>query len=98
MSNGAPEGGLRPSVSYLFRSVSVAYGRKAVGVILTGMGRDGADGLGSMRAAGAITIAQDKESSVVHGMPDEAIKINAAMYVLSPLQIAAALGILMNRK
>ncbi|MFH0994912.1 MAG: chemotaxis-specific protein-glutamate methyltransferase CheB [Pseudomonadota bacterium] len=96
LSNGVPEGGLRPSVSHLFRSVSKAYGRKAVGVILTGMGRDGAVELGLMRAAGAITIAQDKESSVVHGMPAEAIKINAAMYVFSLSQIAAALKSLIN--
>ena len=98
LSSGAPEGGLRPSVSHLFRSVSEAFGRKAVGILLTGMGRDGAKELGSMRTAGAITIAQDKESSVVHGMPAEAIKLNAAMYVLSPSQIAAALGSLMNSK
>lgn len=87
----APENGLRPAVSYLFRSVAAAFGAGAVGVLLTGMGRDGAAELGVMRAGGAVTIAQDKESSVVHGMPGEAINLGAAIYVLPPKRIAALL-------
>ena len=69
LSEDAVEHSLRPAVSFLFRSVAAAYGDAAVGVLLTGMGRDGAAELKQMREKGAITIAQDKESSVVHGMP-----------------------------
>jgi two-component system chemotaxis response regulator CheB len=64
-----PENGLRPSVSYLFRGVAQVFGRQAVGVLLTGMGKDGAEELKLMKDGGAVTIAQDKKSSVVHGMP-----------------------------
>ena len=85
------EHGLYPSVSYLFRSVAHLYGSHAVGILLTGMGRDGAAELKIMRDAGAITFVQDKESSVIHGMPGEAIKLDAASYVLSPEKIAGAL-------
>ncbi len=83
----APEYHLCPSVSYLFRSVAHIYGRRAVGVLLTGMGKDGASELKMMHDKGAITIAQDKESSVIHGMPGEAIKLGAASFVLSTNQI-----------
>jgi two-component system chemotaxis response regulator CheB len=68
-----------------------AFGPQAVGVLLTGMGRDGADGLLAMKRAGAITIAQDKESSVVHGMPGEAIALGAADFILPPPRIAELL-------
>jgi two-component system chemotaxis response regulator CheB len=75
----------------LFRSVAEVCGARAIGVVLTGMGRDGADDLKRMRSAGAITFAQDQESSVVHGMPGAAINIGAAVHVLPPEKIAAAL-------
>ena len=91
LSDQAPENGLRPSVAYLFRSVAQVSGPRAVGVLLTGMGRDGAEELKAMKAMGAITIAQDEASSVVHGMPGEAIKLGAAMYILPPEGIAAML-------
>lgn len=84
----APEEGLRPSVSFLFRSLAKLYGRHALGILLTGMGRDGAEGLKAMRTAGAPTIAQDAESSTVFGMPAEAIRIGAAQFVL-PLDTIA---------
>jgi two-component system, chemotaxis family, protein-glutamate methylesterase/glutaminase len=87
-----PENGLRPSVSYLLRSVADAYGRDAVGGLLTGMGRDGAEELKLLKDKGAVTFAQDKESSVVHGMPGAAIKLDAATLVLSPEKIAAMLA------
>ena len=80
--------GFCPSASFLFRSAAENYGRSAMGVLLTGMGRDGAEGLGRLREAGGLTIAQDEESSIVFGMPAEAIRIGAAEYVLSPAQIA----------
>ncbi len=78
----------RPSVDVLFRSAARYAGRNAVGVIMTGMGDDGAKGLLEMKEAGASTIAQDEESSVVFGMPGEAIKIGAADKVL-PLRAIA---------
>lgn len=81
----------RPSVASLFRSVAEAYGSKAMGVLLTGMGKDGASELKLMRERGAVTIAQDSRSSVVYGMPGEAVRIGAAAYELSPEQIASAL-------
>lgn len=94
--NDVPENGLRPSVSYLFRSVAASFGRHAVGILLTGMGKDGAEELKLMREKGAVTIAQDKESSVVHGMPGEAIKLGAATYIFPPEKIAAILGSLVK--
>ena len=92
LSSDGPENGPRPSVSHLFRSVATVYGKKAVGVLLTGMGKDGAQELKLIKEQGAITLVQDKESSVVHGMPGEAIKIDASTYVLSPESIAVALS------
>jgi two-component system chemotaxis response regulator CheB len=79
----------RPSVDVLFRSAAQAAGRNAMGVILTGMGDDGARCLLEMREAGAYTIAQDEESSVVFGMPKEAIERGAAMKVLALKRIPA---------
>jgi two-component system, chemotaxis family, protein-glutamate methylesterase/glutaminase len=81
----------RPSANVLFRSVAAAYGPRAIGILLTGMGDDGARGLLEMRQAGALTIAQDEASSVVFGMPAEAIRIRAASRVLPPSEIAALL-------
>lgn len=91
-----PEHGLRPAVSFLFRGVARHYGAHAAGVLLTGMGCDGADALKLMRTAGAITFAQDKASSVVHGMPGEAIRLDAATHIGSPEQIAAQLHTLLT--
>lgn len=88
----AAENGLRPSVSYLFRSVAEVYGRDAIAGLLTGMGRDGAEELRLLKEKGAVTFAQDKESSVVHGMPGEAIRLDAAMLVLPPERIATVLA------
>ncbi len=87
-----PENGLRPAVSYLFRSLAEVCGPNALGVLLTGMGKDGAAELKLMRDKGAITIAQDRESSVVHGMPGEAIQLGGAAYVLPPEGIVATLA------
>jgi two-component system chemotaxis response regulator CheB len=72
--------------------VAQVFSRNAIGVLLTGMGRDGAEELKSMKDRGAITIAQDKESSIVHGMPGEAISLGATTYVLPPEGIAQALA------
>ena len=91
LTRDAPENGLRPSVSYLFRSLAEVYGSGVLAGLLTGMGRDGADELKLLRNGGALTFAQDKESSVVHGMPGEAIRLDAVTLVLSPEKIAATL-------
>lgn len=90
--DAAPENGLRPSVSHLFRSVAEAYGHDAVAGLLTGMGRDGAEELKLLKDGGAVTFVQDKDSSVVYGMPGEAIRLDAAMLVLPPDKIAAVLA------
>lgn len=71
-----------PSVDVLFRSVAKTAGRNALGIIMTGMGDDGAAGLLDMRNSGARTIAQDEASCVVFGMPKEAIKRKAAEQIL----------------
>jgi two-component system, chemotaxis family, protein-glutamate methylesterase/glutaminase len=92
LTKDEPENGLRPSVSYLLRSVAEVYGREAVAGLLTGMGRDGAEELRLLRDKGAVTFAQDKDSSVVHGMPGAAIKLDAATLVLSPEKISATLA------
>lgn len=87
LDDSPPENGLRPSVGKLFFSMARAYGSKGLGIILTGMGHDGAKELLMMKEAGAMTIAQDQESSLIFGMPKEAIAIGAIKYVLSLQQI-----------
>ncbi len=81
----------RPSVDVLFRSVARTAGKNAIGVIMTGMGADGAEGLGEMRQAGARTIAQDEASCVVFGMPKVAIELGAAERVLPLKEISDAI-------
>lgn len=78
VNDGPPVNRHRPSVDVLFRSAAKYAGRNALGIILTGMGDDGARGLKELKEAGAFTIAQDEASSVVFGMPKEAIRIGAA--------------------
>jgi two-component system chemotaxis response regulator CheB len=78
----------RPSVDVLFKSVADYAGSNAIGIILTGMGSDGADGLLKMRQTGAHTIAQNEQSCVVFGMPKEAIRLGAAEKVLSLKNVA----------
>lgn len=97
LANGAKESGVRPSVSFLLRSVGSVFGPNVVGVLLTGMGRDGADELRRLKDGGAITIAQDAKSSVVHGMPGEAIQLGAARHILPPEAIAKTLSTLAMR-
>ena len=92
LSNQPPENGSKPSVSCLFRSVAQTFGSNALGVLLTGMGKDGAGELNDMKDKGAITVVQNEESSVVFGMPGEALRIGAADYALSPEMIAKVLA------
>jgi two-component system chemotaxis response regulator CheB len=75
--------GHRPSVDVLFRSVAEEFGKDSLGVLMTGMGEDGAQGLGVLKAAGAMTIAQNEESCVVYGMPKAAIERGYAVRVVS---------------
>jgi two-component system chemotaxis response regulator CheB len=87
----------RPSVDVLFRSVATCVGAKAVGVIMTGMGDDGAQGLREMKEAGADTIAQDEATSIVFGMPKSAISCGAVDIVVPLDQIASAVLNLRSR-
>ncbi|MBI5741835.1 MAG: chemotaxis-specific protein-glutamate methyltransferase CheB [Nitrospirae bacterium] len=91
LSDREPERGARPSVSFLFRSVAEAYGNNAAAVLLTGMGSDGAVELKLLKEKGAVTIVQDRESSVIYGMPGAAKELGAALYELSPEKIVSAL-------
>ena len=88
---GDPIDGYRPSANHLFRTAAAAFGSRAAGVVLTGMGRDGADGLLAIRQAGGFTIAQDQNTSVVYGMPRQALLRGAADQVLPVEDIARTL-------
>jgi len=87
LTRGDPENGQLPSVSPLFRSVAAAFGKSSVGILLTGMGDDGARELKLMKSQGAVTIAQDSDSSIIFGMPGEAVRLGAASFVLPPDRI-----------
>lgn len=89
--DGPPVSRHRPAVDVLFRSAAQQAGRSAIGVILTGMGDDGAAGMLELKQAGALTIAQDRETSVVFGMPNEAIKRGGVDRILPLHKIAPAL-------
>lgn len=91
VKEGPPVHHQRPSVDVLFHSVARSAGRNAIGVILTGMGTDGAKGLLAMRESGAQTLAQDEESCVVFGMPKEAIKLGAVDAVVPLSRMAQAI-------
>ncbi len=98
LSGRPPIKNLRPSVAYLFRSAAESYGSRAVGVILTGMGSDGAEDLKFLRDRGALTFAQNEESSVVFGMPGEAIKLGGAVFVLTPEGISGKIRELLKKR
>lgn len=97
LDRGPPLQGFRPSCDALLTSVAQAFRERAIGVVLTGMGRDGARGLMEIRSRGGRTIAQDESSSTVFGMPREAIELGAAEQVLPLDQIAAALARLVSQ-
>jgi two-component system chemotaxis response regulator CheB len=97
LSAGPPEGGLRPSVAHLMRSVCAAFGPSAAAVLLSGMGRDGATELLELKRRGAHTFVQDQASSVVHGMPGAELRLDAARYVMTPAEIGRQLVQLAGR-
>jgi two-component system chemotaxis response regulator CheB len=90
--DGEPIGGHRPSANVLFDSVAEAYGARSVGVILTGMGDDGADGLAALRRAGGLVIAQDKATSIVYGMPGVAVARGLADHVVALDEVAGVIA------
>lgn len=98
LREGDPINGHRPSVDALFYSVAEAVGRSAVGAILTGMGRDGAEGLKAMRQAGAHTLGQDESSCVVYGMPKAAFEIGAVERQASIADIGGVILSLCEKK
>jgi len=84
----------KPSVDVLFRSAAAAFGPGVLGVLLTGMGRDGADGCKEIVASGGHTLVQDQESSAIFGMPKAAIELGGASEILSLASIANRLAVL----
>jgi two-component system chemotaxis response regulator CheB len=97
LANDPPIGGHRPSATFLFRSVAQAYGRHALGVILTGMGSDGAPGLVDLKECGGLVLAQDEASSVVYGMPRAAVELGAVDWIADLEDIAASILEVVNR-
>ena len=97
LRESAPVNGHCPSVDVLFRSVVKACGAEAVGVILTGMGRDGAEGLLALRQAGATTLGQDAASSLIYGMPKAAFEIGAVERQLPLRKIGAEIATITNK-
>jgi two-component system chemotaxis response regulator CheB len=92
LSNSPPVNGHRPSADVLFHSVALEYGRDATGLIMTGMGNDGAAGMGEIMAKGGLTIAQDEKSCIVFGMPKAAVERNYIREVLSLDEISEFLS------
>ncbi len=86
-----PRKGHRPSIDELFHSCAAAFPRQSAGVLLTGMGSDGVEGLGALRRAGALTLVQDEASSVVFGMPRVALEAGAAAVALPPRELGRTL-------
>lgn len=97
-STEPPCEGHRPSITVTFRAVARRYGASAAAVLLTGMGRDGAEGMRAIADAGGITLAQDEASCVVYGMPKEAVALGAVRQVLPLEQIAPALITLADQR
>lgn len=93
LRHDAPVNGFRPSIARLFRSIAEVYSSHAAAVLLSGMGNDGAAEMRTLFDQGACTIAQDKTTSLIHGIPGEAIKLHAARFVLPLQEIGPALEV-----
>ncbi|MCC6899295.1 MAG: chemotaxis response regulator protein-glutamate methylesterase [Polyangiaceae bacterium] len=96
MSDAAPVHGVRPAADVTFKSAAQVFGARAVGVVLTGMGRDGAMGLAAIKAAGGRTLAQDKATSTVYGMPKAAVEMGVVDEVLPLDQIGKTVSRLVS--
>jgi len=92
VTDGPEVNGCRPSADVTMKSAAQVFGRRAVGLLMTGMGKDGAEGLAAIKAAGGKTLAQDKDSSVIWGMPRAAVELGVVDEVVGLEEIAARLG------
>jgi two-component system chemotaxis response regulator CheB len=90
LTDGPPLHGVKPAADVTLRSAALAFGSRVVGVVMTGMGRDGATGLAAVKSAGGVTLAQDMATSTVYGMPKAAVDLGVVDQVLPLRELAAA--------
>jgi two-component system chemotaxis response regulator CheB len=96
LTDSAPVHGVRPAADLTFSSVAQHYGARCIGVVLTGMGKDGAKGLAAVKAAGGATLAQDRATSTVYGMPKAAVELGVVDTVAPLERIAAVVNRLLG--